>query len=74
VKRDLGHRTADTPQARKKQRIGGGLLIAGIVINMVALLMPLNPGSRTLATALFGVGATFVAASVAYMIAARRSS
>jgi hypothetical protein len=72
VRRDLGQNVANSPEARRKQRIGGIVLMAGILCNLVATLLPL--GARTAALSLFAIGGTCLVIAIVYYVLARRSA
>ncbi|MEA2690062.1 MAG: hypothetical protein QOD51_2669 [Candidatus Eremiobacteraeota bacterium] len=74
MKREFGTRMSDTPQARKKTRIAGGILAAGIVCALAANLIGVYGGPRSIIGPLLYAGGALLLVAIAYMILNRRAS
>ena len=74
MRRDLGHAAPDTPAARKKARIAGGIIGVAVVIDLVASLMIANGGPRDLSRLLIVAGCALLLVGIVYMFVNRRAS
>jgi uncharacterized membrane protein len=74
VKRDLGHRTPDTPQARKKQRVVGALVILAAGLNIVTQLNVRDISNPRLIVASYGVSAVLLLAALLYILLNRKAA
>ena len=72
--REFGYRTPDTPAARKKNRIGGGILTVALVLMLVANLIGAYGGPRTIIGPLLYAGGALLFAGIIYMLMSRKES
>ena len=72
--KQFGTSVPDTPAARNKQRIAGGLIVVAAAIDLVASLIGANGGWREIVGALLLVGCTLLAAGIVFMFLNRRAS
>jgi drug/metabolite transporter (DMT)-like permease len=74
VKREFGARTPDTPAARKKTRIAGGILAVAILLMLVANLIGAYGGPREIIGPLLYAGGALLLAGIIYILMNRRAS
>ena len=72
--RQFGTGTPDTPQARKKNRIGASILFVAILCSLVANLIGTYGGPHEIIRPLLFAGVALLAAAVVYMLMNRRVS
>lgn len=74
MSRQFGTRIPDTDAARKKARIGGGIIAVAIAIELLACILGPQGASRGLITGLLYFGGGLVLVGVVYMFVNRRAS
>ena len=73
MRRDFGHAAPDTPAARKKARIAGGIIGVAVVVDLIASLVIANGGPRDLSRGLIVGGCVLLFGGIIYLFVNRRA-
>jgi hypothetical protein len=72
--RQFGTSTPDTPEARKKNRIGAGILFVAILLCLIANLVGAYGGPRAIIGPFLFTGGALLLVAIVYMLVNRRAS